>query len=1642
MATRTSIHDVIERFRDEPSTARRGAQFEQLMVSYFETDPTLASEYDEVTTWPQWEHNEHTHDSGIDLVAHNRHTGRWTAIQCKFYDSGHYLQKQDIDSFFTASGKAWDQIWFDNRIIISTTDRWSSQAERALEHQSLPVQRIGLAEIAESPIDWMFTPESLSYEPRKAVRYGLRPHQKEALEKIQEGFQNHDRGKWISACGTGKTFTSLKLAERRCADNDGHLKVLFLAPSIALVSQTLREWMAQSQTRIRPMVVCSDTKASRKTEDITTYDIPLPTTDAARLADQMKVSGRRGKQMTVVFSTYQSIDVVARAQRESKEQFDLILCDEAHRTTGVTLPGGADESAFVKVHDNDYLPATKRLYMTATPRIYGEESKRKAADHSAVVASMDDETVYGPQFHRLGFGEAVERNLLTDYKVMILCVDNDSVSDGLQSALADEDHELSLDDAAKIVGCWNGLAKRTADMDFGPDPVPMRRAVAFAQNIKASEAFAQTFPAVVENLHTDPDMPDLEVAVHHVDGTMNALTREDELSWLKSPGVEESECRILSNARCLSEGVDVPALDAVLFLSPRNSLVDVVQSVGRVMRKAPGKEFGYIILPVAIDASESPDEAMRNNKRFKVVWDVLNALRSHDDRFKAMVNSIDLDKSTKGRIGIEVFGRDGASEERSEKAQQALGQQFPLFSTQLKDAILARIVKKVGEREYWENWADDVVHIHTNQVTRITSLLTRARAEDDELADAFRAFHEGLRANINESISEADAIDMLSQHLITQPVFEALFPTGSFARNNPVSATMQTMIGLLEDAGLQAETAALESFYASVRRSAQGVTTTAGRQTVIHRLYEQFFRKAFPKQSSSLGVVYTPVEIVDFILRSADDVCRAQFGYGLTDEDVHVQDPFTGTGTFIVRLLESGIIQPEDVARKYDRELWANEIMLLAYYIACVNIETTYQALTQARMDEIADQQRASGLAADADPTPGAETPKAGTTDAEQSGTKQSEGRASQEAPSARYTPFPGATLTDTFQITEKGDRADTSLIPANNERIERQLAAPIQVIVGNPPYSAGQSSANDDNANLHYPTLDARIGQTYAARSTATNKNSLYDSYIRAFRWASDRIGEQGVIAFVTNNGWLDGNTADGIRKTFAEEFSDIWIYNLRGNSRTSGEIARKEGGNVFPVRVGISLLIAAKNPHRGSCRIHYHGVPDYQSREEKLADIDEATLVSVPWRSITPNEAGDWINQRNAIFDTFPPLGAKGKKETMCPIFQLFSAGLKTNRDAWCYNFSRASVSGNMSRMVENYNAQAVGDGIDNDPTKISWSRGLLADARKGRTHEFRKNRIYLGSYRPFTKQYAYFDRPLNDMVYQLERIFPTPQHENVGIYVDGGAGVFTSLYTAGVPDLHVSGSNSNGQFFPRWTYEKVSANDGLFAASSGEVDEYGYRRVDNITDEILAVYREKVGPQVGKDDIFHYVYGVLHSQQYREVFAADLKRMLPRIPLAASSADFQAFVDAGRALADLHVNYETVDPYPLHESTHSLDVDEWEAYRVTKMRWDDKTTRKAIVYNGYLTLSDIPAAAHEYRLGSRSGLEWLIDRYQVKADKASGIVNDPNDWCREHDDPRYIVDLIKRVTRVSVETMDIVRSLPELPISSDLGSGRSTV
>ncbi len=1624
------------------------------MVRYFQLDPLLSQQYEQVWRWTDWPGRDGKPDTGIDLVARERDTGAFTAIQCKFYEPTHTLAKADIDSFFTASGKKP----FTNRVIISTTDRWGRNAEAALEDQNTPVQRIGLAEIAESPIDWdvAWPKGELTVTLSEAKRHDPRPHQQDAIDAVFTGFDaGHDRGKLIMACGTGKTFTALKIAERTAAEQGGSAKILFAVPSISLLSQTLREWTAQTLLDLRAFAVCSDTKVSRAAEDIGAVDVAIPvTTDPATLAAEMG-HRKRAKGLTVVFTTYQSLPVVAAAQTQGVDGFDLVICDEAHRTTGVTL-AGEDESNFVRVHDGDFLKTARRLYMTATPRLFDEKVKDQAAEHSAELASMDDETKFGPEFHRLSFGDAVERGLLTDYKVIVLTVDEDLVAFPLQQQLAGEFSELKLDDASKIVGCWNGLAKRagrTPDgTGFAPGEPPMRRAVVFAKDIAASKQVADVFPAVVdayrdlldESENDGHDIAatnrDLACSVHHVDGTYNALQRNAELSWLKAP-VPEGECRILTNARCLSEGVDVPALDAVMFLNPRNSVVDVVQSVGRVMRKADGKDYGYIILPVAVPAGVSPSQALSDNRRFKVVWQVLNALRAHDDRFNAMVNSIALNstaaekKTGKGssmlmgdHIGpvadgtgesvagtgnstdggsSTAAGSDGASTAAADAGGQ-VAQQMALFSlSEWQEAIVAKIVDKVGTRAYWEDWAADVADIAAAQNTRIRAQLDAA---DPQVTAAFERFLQGLRDNLNDSITTDDAISMLSQHLITKPVFDALFAEHDFASHNPVSRVMQAMVDTLGDAGLEAETAKLDGFYASVRVRAAEVSTADGKQKVIAELYEKFFRLGFRKQSEALGIVYTPVEVVDFILRAANQASRDAFGRGLTDEGVHILDPFTGTGTFITRLLQSGLIFPEDLARKYSRELHANEIMLLAYYIAAVNIESTYHALI------------------------GSESV-------------------------GEYSPFEGVVLADTFQITEDGDSLDSDMFPQNNDRIVRQKQIPINVVVGNPPYSVGQTSANDLNANISYPTLDKRIADTYAARSTATNKNSLYDSYLRAFRWATDRIGDAGIVAFVSNGGWIDGNTADGIRLSLAGEYSRIYVYNLRGNQRTAGELSRKEGGKVFGSgsRNTVAVFIGIKNPaHAGACEVFYRDIGDYLSREQKLEIVDADTLPSIDWQSITPNAHGDWVNQRNDDYLAWPAIGEKKQTPGQVTVFALYSSGLKSNRDAWVYNYEKSAVASNVQRTLDFYNshvddfaAYCAGNAVtdrkgaadqfmDNDPTKVSWSGGLRSDFAAGKHHSYEPKSLTAGLYRPFSKQYVYYSAALNERRYQLPVLFPTSDHKNIGIVLTAPAShfEFTPFITDLLPNLHLL---DTGQFFPRWTYVKAEPAAGeLDFASVGaaDVDEHGYRRVDNITDSILALYRDAVGNQVTKDDIFYYVYGLLHDPAYRANYAADLKKMLPHIPTPETRERFEQLTAAGRQLADLHVNYETVEPYDLDvQLKKGASATDRETWRVSKIKWgkkkdpdtgknvDDRTT---IVYNPKVTITGIPEDAERYMLGPRSALAWMLDRYQVKIDKASGIVNDPNDWCDEHDQPDYIVDLIKRVTTVAVETMKIVDSL----------------
>ena len=1600
-----TFQDLLAKYRAISFSERdKGDRFERLMQAFLQTVPWYEGKFQHVWLWREFPYKENLggKDTGIDLVAQTVEGDFW-AIQCKCYDEKAKIDKPAVDSFLATSSKQFvnDQhqtTSFALRLWISTTNNWGSEAENAIRHQVPPVQRISLADLKSAPVDWKALDSGISGSEARQHKKSPRPHQEKAIAVFHEHFQTKDRGKLIMACGTGKTFTSLKIMEK---ETGGRGLVLFLAPSIALVGQTLREWMAESSIPIFPICICSDpevSKSKKKSDDDTdgysVTDLAFPaSTRVTDIVRQFRLAEKFHKDgVVVVFSTYQSIAVVANAQKEFQRDFDLIICDEAHRTTGVTLKD-EDDSAFVKVHDNTFIQAKKRLYMTATPRLYAEESKKKAKEADAYLCSMDDEAMYGPEVFRIGFGEAVDKNLLADYKVLVLTLSESQIPAALQEAVADRSKEIDTDDASKLIGCINALSKRML-VDEGllkaSDPSPMRKAVAFCQNIRTSQKISAVFSSFKDSYYDSLTQKEREemvgVAAEHVDGTMSATTRDEKLAWLNASPSDGNECRILTNVRCLSEGVDVPSLDAVLFLSARNSQIDVVQSVGRVMRTAPGKKFGYIIIPVLIPANVTPEEALNDNKRFAVVWTVLNALRAHDDRFSATVNKIELNRHKPAGGGSVLIGGigDGSGTDTGDRISGGDGKakavQLPLPQLkELQNAIYARMVQKVGNKRYWEQWAADVAKIAQGYMERINRLI----AAPGPHKAAFDDFLDGLRKNINPSVTPGEVVEMLAQHMITKPVFEALFDNYSFVRSNPVSKALQGMVNLLEEQALEKDTLVLSRFYESVKMRVSGIDNAEGRQRIIIELYDKFFRTAFPLTVEKLGIVYTPVEVVDFINRSVADVLQATFGRSLSDENVHVLDPFTGTGTFIARMIQSGLINAEALPRKYAYELHANEIVLLAYYIASINIENAYHATQN---EDVA------------------------------------------------YTPFNGICLTDTFQLGETDDTnwLYAPALPQNSERVQAQQKTPIQIIIGNPPYSVGQKSANDDAQNQSYPRLEKRIGVTYAAQSNQTNKNSLYDSYIKAFRWASDRLNKTqgGIIAFVSNGYWLDGNAMDGLRKCLEEEFSAIYVFNLRGNCRTSGELRRKEAGNVFGLgsRTPIAITILVKNPaHKGKAFINYHDIGDYLSREEKLSIIVKKRSALNPamnWQQLHPNEHGDWLNQRNDVFSSFIPLGDKDNKENKQTFFvPFYSNGLKTQRDAWCYNASKIKLTDNVKHTIAFYNS-LVQSKKEKRPLPsisgkdISMSMAFQNDLTREREKTFSENIICTALYRPFNKINCYFHSSLNERVYKIPSIFPINKAINIVICVCANKNE-PPLMSTYIPDLHFNGDS---QCFPLYYYEKKSIyQPTLFDGDSNAK----YMRKDGITNFILERCRENYGPKVTKEDIFYYVYGLLHSPDYRKAFAADLKKMLPRLPLVEKPVDFWVFSKAGRALAELHLKYETQPACP------KVKVEGVESgnFRVEKMRFPNKGDKSVIEYNPWIAISNIPLDAYDYVLNGRSAIEWIMERYQIKTDKASGITNDPNDWATEHGKPRYILDLLLSIVTVSLETLKIIKTLPQI-------------
>ncbi len=1639
-----TFQDVINYFRAESmSEQEKGSNFEKLIKKWLQTDTRYSSLLTDIWLWNEFPAKDDFggKDLGIDLVARTDFGGYW-AIQCKCYAEDAVIDKNAVDSFLATSSRLFtdpmtgqEHTAFVARVWISTTEKWNSNAEESIKNQHIPVTRIGLETFEESLVDW----EALLYgKEQESLVKTLLPHQEEALKEGHAHYTEHDRGKLIMACGTGKTFTSLALVEQEIRSMRGNEsteasvsetivrgRVLFMVPSIALLGQALNAWMADATLPMKAICICSDPKSAQKqggdSLNNSIIDLALPATTNSKIIAQRFAHYRDHDGLLVVFSTYQSIEAVSEAQKAIMEQygdegiFDFIVCDEAHRTTGIKI-AGMDESAFTKIHDNNIIQGKKRLYMTATPRLYGDSAKVRAKENDHVLCSMDDVKLYGEEFYRVGFSYAVTHGLLTDYKVLVLTVGSESdLPAEIKEQVRDNDcKELDFDMASRLIGCINGLSKHIMgdnDVTWETDPGIMRRALAFCPNINkagdtsSSMNTARQLPKISQeywdSLPEERRQRTVRIEAEHIDGSMNSRIRTEKLAWLKADSSDANTCRLISNVRCLSEGVDVPALDAVIFLSARNSQVDVVQSVGRVMRnfrkgKPNEKKYGYIIVPVVVPPHLPAEEALNDNERFRVVWSILNALRSHDDSFNAIVNKVALNKEKPSKIVVgtvppldDIDETYATAEEKRDATnlapdltKDAIARQLSLFEG-MQGAIYARMVEKVGDRLYWEKWANDVGTVAHNFIARITELVETPGTHQD----AFHEFVKALRSNINEAISHAQAIEMLAQHLITRPVFDALFSDYHFAQNNTVCRSMERMIEVLVDAGLEKDTAVLNKFYDSVRMNVGNIDNLEGKQTVIKNLYEKFFKGAFPKTVDQLGIVYTPVECVDFILRSVNDILQNEFDCTLSDENVHILDPFTGTGTFITRLLQSGLIKPEDMERKYRHEIHCNEMVLLAYYVADVNIESVFHDITKRE----------------------------------------------------EYLKFDNICLTDTFELTAERQMLLYSPFKDNSESIARQKKLPIKVIMGNPPYSAGQRSANDNAQNLKYPTLDARIERTYVSRVKVTNKNSLYDSYIRAFRWASDRLQqgkEGGVIGFITNGGWLDGNAAAGFRKCLEEEFSSIYVFHLRGDQRTSGELSRREGGKIFGAgsRAPVVITLLVYNPeHKGKAKIHYCDIGDYLKRDDKLHLVTKYRSVlsrSMPWAVLEPNEHGDWLNQRSALFESYVAIGDKKGKSKQVFFEPYYSRGVATGRDVWCYNSSHAVLEANVSRSIEFYNLQCentetVHD-IAYDATQFSWTTACVEGVLRKRKLLFSKENIRTAIYRPFVKQNLYFTRDLNERVYQMPQLFPMPQHKNMLICISGlgGKNPLSSFIVDIIPDLNLLDAGT--QCFPLYYYTQRNVQQLSFLTDNMEA----YERKDGITDWILKNIRSRFGNSrsITKEHVFYYVYGILHSKDYRNRFNADLKKSLPRIPIVDDIETFMVFSVKGKELAELHLNYENIPTYQGLKITGTDTVN----FTVEKMCFAkiakevDKTT---ILYNNHIKIENIPLKAYDYIVNGRSAIEWIMERYQVKTDKDSGITNNPNHWAEEQGNLRYILDLLCRVVNVSVQTVAIVEGLPRL-------------
>ncbi len=1514
-----------------PNLRHKGSLFEKISKQFL-LEHDSANEYESIDLWYDWELRGNERDKGIDIVITTSNK-EYIAVQCKFHQNS--VSYNDISPFLTQLQSGVGEVRFKKGIIISTSNL-TSEAIKAIEQIRSTGMGIDIDEITEedfiySRIDWeKFDPTKTEDEIPLCDKKRPRPHQTEAINATKEYFSDpkNTRGKLIMACGTGKTYTSLKIMEAL----DPKI-TLFLAPSIALLSQTFREYAQEKSEPFYASIVCSDDKVGKSknedNDDIKFSELPIKA--STRLEDILSAYEKAQKENKrfIIFSTYQSALRIKEAQEAGLKEIDLVICDEAHRTVGAMYSTNErdDKNAFTLCHSDENIKAKQRLYMTATPKVYSESSKAKAKESDNVIYSMDDADTFGKEIYTLNFERAIALDLLTDYKVIILAVRSENLS-GVTNSVNKKISQLKakgtkLDKklinnefVCKIIGTHKGLAKQDVialndenkednDLKDKKDTFVSQRAISFCKSIQTSKNIKDSFETIMECYDEElkkKSFKNLKIKIDHVDGTMNCKERLDKLENLNQ--FKPNTCKVLSNARCLSEGVDVPALDSVIFFDGKSAMVDIIQAVGRVMRKAKNKKRGYIILPIALEESEiqNLDEAVKNTN-FQNIWKVLKALRSHDSSL--------VDEAT-FKEKIKIFGSDDASnlddeeEPKKDKTEQSDPKQAQktLFDAillqDLANAVYNVMPTKLGDRNYWENFAKKTGNIARTLNNRLKDIF-------DKNPEFFHGFLDSLRGNIHQNIKEEEALDMITSHVITKPIFDAIFGDNI---KNPIAKALDKVVLKLSDLGLEGETKDLKNLYESVKTEATHAKSQKSQQELIKNLYNTFFKEAFRKQSEKLGIVYTPIEVVDFILRATNGILKKHFNTDFNDQSITIFDPFTGTGSFIARLLskENNLISDEALKEKFQKNLFAFDIVLLSYYIALINI-------TQAA------QNRDSSL-----------------------------------------KNFKNIALTDSLDYLE--EKNDKGVFPLfydlkENKDIKDTLSRQnIRVIIGNPPYSAGAKSENDNNQNLSHPKLEKLVYETYGKNSTAKVGNTTRDTLIQSIRMASDVVKDKGVVGFVVNGSFIDSKSADGFRKCVAKEFSHLYVLNLRGNARTSGEERKKQGDGIFDSgsRATVAIVFFVKDKSVQNSAIHYYEVGDYLKREAKLnllAGFENLDLV--PFKEITPNHKGDWINQRNDDFDKLIPLKRDPKLKIFDTIFDLNSNGVATNRDPWVYNSSPNILTQSVQNCIDTYNAdlkrfnerfreafkqrtakdKGVKPGdlykhlndkeITTDKTKIAWTQNLKTQLIKGKKlDDFSQEKISVSLYRPFNKQYFYYERELAWSFYSMKKIFPDKGARNVVINTSSMASRnFSCLIANEITDFQTM---ANNQAYPLYYYDDLG------------------NRYNAISGYALNLFRRHYKDNsIVEEEIFYYIYAIFHHKGYLEKYKNSLAKEAPRIAL---SEDFKELSILGKELAELHLNYESGEMHTSikHNLLENAEVEGY--YDVVQMKKDKKGG--CILYN----------------------------------------------------------------------------------------------